>query len=615
MATPTIQRTPSRLRLRGRPLLAAGAALLALEASLAAVGLTWPALSILALALGPGLALLPLLPARVLDSPAASLAAVPALGIAATSSALTSVAAVGVELGPVSVRLTLAALVAVGLALPRSEPALRFGRVELFACPGAALALGAALIIQQRVIGDVPVPGNDWAKYVLYGAEIERQGSLLIDNPFWMLGVPFREDPGAPSLYGAFLLMTAHPPAALQQGIGLFALAQVLSLFALGRALWGPLAGVVAAALWATLPINYTLLGWHGVANAVALVLLPIALLYLAVLVWDGLRARDAAGFALVFVGLAAAHRLSLGVGLAAGALTLGLALVALPERMRLARSLALTAVFLVLLGSGVAYDLITRARTFGGTQEAEAYAATKIDLELLIRDLTVPFVAATLAALVAVLVLRADRRPLIPVISLLAAVTALAVSWIVDFPLYYTRMAYYLPLAMVPLIAAATAALPRPAVGGAVALMLVVVAGTSAWSEAGDVRRFYQFADAGSIRGLGHLRAALGPGEVVVTDRCWSFLSTWLLRTPTLPALDPTDIQPKAELPFARAAQAVLDDTPRGRAIVRRRGIRFALVDPTCVDAEGRRRRPPPAGRPLFVSRRLVVVRIAGAR
>jgi hypothetical protein len=155
----------------------------------------------------------------------------------------------------------------------------------------------------------------------------------------------------------------------------------------------------------------------------------------------------------------------------------------------------------------------------------------------------------------------------------------------------------------------------PRPAVGGAVALMLVLLIGISAWGEAGDVRRFYQFADAGSIRGLGHLRAALRPGEVVVTDRCWSFLSTWLLRTRTLPALDPTDIQPKAELPFARAARAVLDDTPRGRAIGRRRGIRFAVVDPTCVDAHGRRTRPPQGGRPLFVSRRLVVVRIGGAR
>jgi hypothetical protein len=101
----------------------------------------------------------------------------------------------------------------------------------------------------------------------------------------------------------------------------------------------------------------------------------------------------------------------------------------------------------------------------------------------------------------------------------------------------------------------------------------------------------------------------------VVVTDRCWSFLSTWLLRTQTLPALDPTDIQPKAELPFARAARAVLEDTSRGRDVVRRRGIRFAVVDPTCVDAQGRPTRAPRAGRPLFVSRRLAVLRIGGAR
>jgi hypothetical protein len=613
MTTRTIQSAPPRLRTR--PLLAAGAAFLVLEALTALTGVGWPALSIIALVVAPGLALVPLLPGRALESPAAALASVPALGIAATSSALITVAAVGVELDPVSVRLTLAALVAAGLALPGREPALRFERAELLACAGAALALGGALLIQQRVLGDAPVPGNDWAKYVLYGAEVERQGSLLIDNPFWMLGVPFREDPGVPSLYGAFLLMTDRPPTALQHGIGLFALGQVLSLFAVGRALWGPLAGVLAAALWAAVPINYTLLGWHGLANAAALVLLPIVLLYLAVLFSDGLGTRGAAGFALVVVGLAAAHRLSLGVGLAAGALAVGVALLAVPPRRRLARDLALTAGFTVLFGTGVAYDLFTRGRTFGGTQGAEAYAETRIDFELLIRDLTVPFVAAAFGALVAVLVLRGDRRPLIPVIALLAAVTALAFSWIVDLPLYYTRMAYYLPLAMVLVIAAAAVALPRPALAGAAACVLVLATGAAAWSQADDQRRFYQFADPGAIRGLGHVRAALRPGEVVVTDRCWSFLSTWLLRTPTLPALDPTDIQPKAELPFARAARSVLDDTPRGREVVRRRRIRFAMVDPTCVDAQGRRTRPPPSGRPVFVSRRLVVLRIGGGR
>src|SRR3712207_9548188 len=38
--------------------------------------------------------------------------------------------------------------------------------------------------------------------------EIRRHGALLIDNPYWMLGVPFREDPGVPALYGAYLAMT-----------------------------------------------------------------------------------------------------------------------------------------------------------------------------------------------------------------------------------------------------------------------------------------------------------------------------------------------------------------------------------------------------------------------
>ena len=195
---------------------------------------------------------------------------------------LITVASVGIELTGVSVRLAAAALVAAGLAVPLREPTLRFDRGEALAAAGGAAALVVALLIQNRVIGETPVPGNDWAKYVLYADEIARHGALLIDNPYWMLGVPFREDPGVPALYGAHLLMTGAPAAVLQQGIGLFALAQVGALYALARSLWGGLAGVVAACLWAALPLGYTLLGWHGLANAAALALLALLLLYLA---------------------------------------------------------------------------------------------------------------------------------------------------------------------------------------------------------------------------------------------------------------------------------------------------------------------------------------------
>jgi hypothetical protein len=97
----------------------------------------------------------------------------------------------------------------------------------------------------------------------------------------------------------------------------------------------------------------------------------------------------------------------------------------------------------------------------------------------------------------------------------------------------------------------------------------------------------------------------------VVVTDRCWSFLGTWLLSTPTLAALDPPDIQPKAELRFARQARAVLRGTPEGRAVIEREGIRYAVIDPTCTRADGGASEPPRVGRPVFVSTRLVVLRI----
>ena len=432
------------------------------------------------------------------------------------------------------------------------------------------------------------MPGNDWAKYVLYADEIARHGALLIDNPYWMLGVPFREDPGVPALYGAHLLMTGAPAAVLQQGIGLFALAQIGALYALARSLWGGLAGVVAACLWAALPLGYTLLGWHGLANAAALALLALLLLYLADFARGRLDPAAAVGAGLLIVGLAAAHRLTFGIAMLTAGLAVAVALLVAQDRRELVRPLAIAVGATVLIGGGVAYDLIERNRSFGGTQNSAAYLASKVDLELLVRDLTIPFTVAGLAAVVAALFVVRDRRTVLPLLCLAAVVAALAYSWLVDLPLHYTRMAYYLPLALVPLIAAVAPTFRRRALAGVVALALAAVTAVAAWSQADDVRRYYQFADTASLRGLGHLSSALRPDEVVVTDRCWSFLGTWLLSTPTLAALDPPDIQPKAELPFARQARAVLRGTPEGRAVIERHGIRYAIVDPTCTRANG---------------------------
>src|SRR5688572_27297279 len=131
MTARTIHTAGPGERLRARPLGLTAAALVAVEALLALVGATWGPLAVAALVIAPGLALVPLLPASARASPTAALAAAPVLGIAAASAALITIASVGVELSGVSVRLALAAVVAGGLALPSSEPILRFDRDEL----------------------------------------------------------------------------------------------------------------------------------------------------------------------------------------------------------------------------------------------------------------------------------------------------------------------------------------------------------------------------------------------------------------------------------------------------------------------------------------------------
>ena len=185
---------------------------------------------------------------------------------------------------------------------------------------------------------------------------------------------------------------------------------------------------------------------------------------------------------------------------------------------------------------------------------------------------------------------------------------------YIVHFPLVYFRMDYYVPLVLAPLVAFALIRVLRPLWAAIVGGALVVAVAALAWPQTTNVRDFYAFSNRASLRGLDAVAARLAPGEVVATDRCWSFQATWLLHTPTLPALEPEDIQPKAELARAAQARAVLRGSPAGRRLARRLGIRYLLVDPTCVDAKGHNARPPTVGVPQYVSKRLVVLRVSGS-
>ena len=605
MSSETIHRT----RVHARPLAAAGAAVVIFEALLTLVGLSVDALFVLVLTIAPGLALLPLLPEACRRLPVASLAAAPALGVVAVSVAITTIAAAGIDLTGLTVRLVPLAIAVVGLVAFRDgEPTLGLDRPALLGCLGLVGAAGVGILLQERIIGGSPVPGNDWAKYLLYADEIRNQGSLLIDNPFWLLGVPFREDPGVPSLYGSYLIGAGGNAAVLMHGIWVFAVMGILSVYALSRALWGELAGVAAASFWAVAPVSQDILGWHGLANAGALAVMPLVLLYLAVLLRGDLIRREAVGFGLVLVALAGFHRLSFAVGVATllGSVAIGLAL---RERRRVVEGVVVAGLSAVALGGGVAYDLIERSSTFGGTQGFDAYQSQKIELDLVARDLTYAFTAfAVVAAIAALFWIRRDRT-LVPPVVLLGVITLLSYSWIVEFPLAYSRMVYFLPLALMPLAGYLLSRLPWRKAGAVVCAAVLAAMLIPAWQQTDNVRLFYTFASDSSVNGLDLIESRLEPGEVVVTDRCWSFLATWLLHTPTLAALEPADIQPKAEVPRAEQARKILAGTASGRRLARRLGARYLVVNPECTDVEGRPIGTPTFGDPMFVSRRLVVI------
>jgi hypothetical protein len=606
------------------PLWTLAAAIVLCELVLTLAGQHSPALSALAV-VAPGWALIPLLPAPLRIRPLAAIVAAPALGLATVSVLLITLARIGVTLDGVSVRIALIALVALALGTWDREvaPLTRSSPAGLLEAAGLLVVLALGVGLGLRVVGSKIPPGNDWAKYLLYAEQVRIHGSMLIRNPYWMLGQPFRDDPGVPSIYAAILILSRAPAGVLTHGIIVFTALEIVTVYAFARAYWGRAAGVLAAALVAVVPASQDILGWYGLANLDALVLLALLLAYLASYTGyrasarstpAGLGARASVGLALTLLGLLAAHRLSGFVGLALVALVAGACLLS-PTRRRRAWADGIRVAAVTLIGgAGVIADLYTRERSFGGSLPYTDYLDTKVNLTLALRDVSPMLAGAVGVALVLIVVLYRREGALWGPIALLAVSVGLAYSWKLHLPNYYARMVFYVPVAASPLIAAVAVRLrPRWLIALAAAAGIVLTA-QNAYNQAQSVHSYYTFVTPSSLRGLDALSAVLRPDEVVVTDRCWSFLATWLLHTRTLAALEPQDIQPAAELPFAREAQQILDGSRRGRALAHRLGVRYLVVDPVCPGADGSPLPPPGWGRPVYESARLAILRLPGA-
>jgi len=606
---------------RGEPAVALAALALVLVSALLGLAFdaTPPVLAIACL-VAPGFAIVPLLPDELRLPPISWLIAAP-LGFAVSSILLITASGLGVPLTEAVVYLLLAAVCAAGLTaalrFADSAPAPRF-RDRFLAAPEIPILFVAILLLgiglEQEAIGGFPLPGGDWAHYLLYSTEIAHRHGLLLHNPYWMLGnEPFAEDPGAPSLYAAYLMLSGAGPGLLYHGIWAFAALSLVTTYVFVRSLFGDVAGIAAAAVVAVCPLTLNVLTWHGLANVYAIMYIPLVLLGAGMMLRRRFDPRWSGFLALTLVALVAAHRLSFLIVAVTFFFLVVLALARAPRGETL-RFLLRTVLMVIAVGFGVAIYLARQSSQLGGLQSYKAYLPTKISaavLELLVNDMTGPLIWGVVIALVVLLLskrLRTDPATYVPV-GFVGGLLVIGYAWIAHFPTEYSRVIYYLPIPVGALIGIGLSAIPRR-VALLLGVLLIALVAPRSYRNTEGARHFYNFVNPGSEHGLDFLREKLEPRDVVTADNCWSFLSTWELRHRVLGGLDPSLSLAGSEVHPASIARKILDGSRNSVALARRYNVHYALIDPSCTDEHGAPPAIPKHGQPVFESTHLVIIR-----
>jgi hypothetical protein len=579
-----------------------------------------PALVAIALLLVPGLAATPFLPGELRRMPV-WVAVVPILGAASAIVLLVSLASFGIPLSPLVVRLSLLALGIAGLIWSRvrdrgvSLPeAGRVSSLQTLLLLSSAVGLGIAL--QAKVLAHKPLPGADWGQFLLFAQQVSRHHALLIANPYWMLGGhTFPQDPGVPALYGSYLSLSGADPSSLLQGIWLFAILAVLAAFVVATVLWGRVAGLVAAAMFAVIPMDLEMLSWHGLSNVAGLSFVSLAVLAAAMALRSPGRLSWCLMLALFLSALLTTHRISFVIAGLAVALTFLLGARRRATALALGRHLLLTLPLALVVGVGPAIDAVRRTLAIGGTQSYTAFLPTRLHWAAVPRDLTWPVLAASGIAAILIVGHRRSRRDAgtTSLLGLLLAILIFTYAWVLHLPAAYDRAAYFLPIPLALGIGLGFSRLPRRLL---VPVLAIVVGLTMArgLTLAREFRGFYAEVNAASLRGLALVESLARPKDAVVTDQCWGFLSAWLLQRPVLAGEDPALILPTAEVAPARDAREILAGGPRAASLLKTDHIRFALVDPQCTFQNGSYYPTPQSGRLIFASTRLLVFELQGA-
>ncbi len=567
----------------------------------------------------PGFATAALLPTELRAPPISWLLA-PPLGFAISSILLITASGFGLPLTDAVIYVLLAAACVAGMIasvrFSGSSPDFHIWARAAAAPEVPVLLAGAVLLgigLEAKAIGGSPLPGADWAHYLLYSTEIAQHHGLLLHNPYWMLGNgPFAEDPGVPSLYGAYLTLSGQGAGLLYHGIWVFAVLGIVTVFIFVRTLFDDVAGVVAAAVCAVAPLGLNMLTWHGLANVYAIMYIPLILLAAGVMLRGQYSTRWSGFMSLFLVALVAGHRLSFLI-VAVALLLLSVFSLARSPRATLL-FVSKTMLFVAAFGFGVAVYLIRQSSSLGGLQSYKAYLPTKINggtLELVTNYLSWPLIVAAVGGTGIVLCrrrLRRDPAAYVP-IALLAGLLLVGYSWILHFPTEYSRVIYYLPVPVAALIGIGLTGIPRRA-GLVLGVVLVAWVAPLSSSRAGEARDFFSFIDPGSERGLAFLSRQLEPGDVVAADRCWSFLASWELKHRVLGGLDPSLSLAGSEAGPASIARKILVGSRRSLQLAERYGVHYALIDPICTDEQGRPPAVPAHGAPVYESTHLVIIR-----
>lgn len=593
---------------RNRPLVAAAGALVVADMALRlAVGRPYVgATALLVLACGTGAArLLPGAVARL----SVRLAAAPALGIVAFAVLLTTMSVLGVALTELSIRLAVAAFVAVlaattgiGTGAPPSD------RRDLLALAGLAGVFAFALGAAWDVVGPFPPPGVDWGHYLLYAEEAAAAEELLVDDRYaGEDGRVFADAPGVGALYGGALILDGIESSRLSYGVILISALSPLTVFVAAASLWGLGAGLVAAAAYAVSPIHMDPIRWHGVGTTLGLVFVPLLVLALGLMFRREGDPRVSALLAMALVGVAVTHSTSAFVVvflLAAAVVVDALRHVLATRRVSprswwengILRPLILGLAIAGAGGAGVLVHLRAQAADLGAPVSYRLFEPDWLTWPVVEDYYSLVFLALTAVGLAAVLSLRPLRRDaaFLAVASLGIACVVVAELWRLEIPFEYRRAVHYLGIAMVLVVGAASLRLPR-SVWTAVAycVLFAFIARESVGLRLPQRILTEREAKGTSAQQLIELRARIDRGELpdaslLVADRCVNFVVPYLLKRPTLVAFEPWQVGFESRVPLAERAQVVLAGGAAGRRLAAELGVGYVVANPACTPELG---------------------------